>query len=115
VENQFSIAGRQRDHQAPGSASLADHPLPANSQEGLAPSILRAPGRPDSRGPAAPQHPVHVPDLALVPDLERAQDSERVQAPAAHLRPVKLRARSAQVPVAADEASSSTRRLRKAR
>jgi hypothetical protein len=109
AENQFSIAGRQQDHLARGSASPAEQPLQANTQEALAPSIPRALARADSRVPAVPQLPARGPVLAHVPD------SERAQAPAAHLRPVKPRARSAPVPAAADEASSSTPRPKKAR
>lgn len=82
-------------------------------QAALAPNIPRAQARADSRGPEARQHPAHGPVLARVRDSERAQDSERVQGPAAHLRPVKPRARNAPAPAAADEASNSTPRPKK--
>ena len=114
MENRFSIAGRQPDRQALGSASLAEQQLPANSQEGPAPNIPLAQARADSLGLVALQHPAHGRVLAHVPVSERAQDSEHVQAQAAHLRPVKPRARSAPVPEAAAEASNSTPRPKKA-
>ncbi len=87
-----------------------------NSQEGHAPSIRHAQAQADLRGQAARQLPAHGPDLVRVLDSARALDSVRVLGLAAQRRrPVKPRARSALVHEAADEASSSTPRPRKAR
>ena len=102
------------DQQVPDSASLADQARPqALTQAARAPNIRRAPERADLQVPEALQRPVHDPDLAHAPDLERGQVlPEHAQA---HLRPVKLRARSAPVPAAADAASNSIRKPKKAR
>ena len=105
------------DRQVRDSASQADHPPPlALTQAARAPNIPRAQGRVDLQVPAAQQHPVHGPDLAHAQDSARGQVSlERGRAQAAHLRPVKLHARSAPVHGAADEASSNIPRPKKAR
>jgi hypothetical protein len=109
------IAGLQADQWVRDSASLADQrPLPALTQAAHGPNIPHAPERVDLQARAAQQHPARGPALA------HALDSERGQVPleharAAHLRPVKLLARSARVLAAADVVSSSIPRLKKAR
>ena len=80
------------------------------------PNIPRALARADLQVPVARQHPAHGPDLAHAQDSARGQVSlEHGQAQAAHLRPAKLRARNAQVLAAADAASNSIPRPKKAR
>jgi len=114
AENRSSIAGRQADLPVPDSASPADHPRPALSQAAHAPNIPRAPGRADLQVLEAPQHRAHDPDLAHALDSERGQALPG-RARAAQLRLAKLHAHSAPVRAAADAASNSIRRLKKAR
>lgn len=81
-----------------------------------APNIPRAPGRADLQAQVAQRHPAHGPDLAHALDLELGQDfPERDQAQAEHRLLVKLRARSARARAAADVASNSIPRPKKAR
>ena len=81
-----------------------------------APNIPRAQGRADLQVREAPQHLAHGLALAHAPDSAHGQVSlEHAQARAAHLRPAKLPGRSAQVRVAADVASNSIPRPKKAR
>jgi hypothetical protein len=115
AENRFSIAGQRVDRQARDSDSQAEHPLPANTREARAPSILRAQARADLQGPAVRQLLGLGPDLVRVQDSVRVRDSERVQGQAARRRPLKQHAHSAPAPVAAVVASSNTPRPKKAR
>jgi hypothetical protein len=116
AENRSSIAGLRADPRVRDSASLADQPRLALTRADHGPNIPHGPGRADLQAPEALQHPAHGQALAHALDLERGQVSlEHALVRAAHLRPVKLLARSAQVRVAVDVASSSIPRLKKAR
>lgn len=102
------------DRQARGSDSRGQA-LQASLPEALAPNIRHAQDPADLQGLAVRLRPELVLALAHAPDSERGQALERVQAPVAHRRPAKLHARSARAHAAAEEASSNTRRPRKAR
>ena len=90
--------------------------LPANSREVRAPSIRRAPGLAGSRGQAALEAQVAVPDLGDALDSElRALDSEHARDLVVQLRHRRPVGRNAHHRVAVAAASSNIRRPKKAR